>query len=179
MRLFSLTALSLLAMAAFLPFESRPFLAAQESNNTDNQAAIERARKTVHMLDDIYKTAIVMVTDKYVHNKKDYPAGRLAVNWFKSISKNGSHEIRIIDATGQPHNDDNVAKDEFEKEGIQQMKHGKPYFEKVESEGGKSYLRAMTAVPVVLQQCILCHENYKSAKKGEAIGALTYKFPID
>ncbi len=153
--------------------------AAQDKRKREDPAAIERARKTVLMLDDIYKTAIVMVTDKYVHTKKDYPAGRLAVNWFKAISQKGSHEIRIIDASGQPYNEANVAKDDFDKEGIRQMKLGKAFYEQVERQDGKSYLRAMTPVPVVLQRCILCHENYKAAKKGEAIGALTYKIRIE
>ncbi len=153
--------------------------AAHDTQKSEDPAAIERARKTVLMLDDIYKTAIVLITDKYVHTKKDYPAGRAAVNWFKGISQKGSHEIRIIDASGEPYNEANVAKDDFDKEGIRQMKLGKAFYEQVERKDGKSYLRAMTPVPVVMERCIMCHENYKAAKKGEAIGALTYKMPIE
>jgi hypothetical protein len=153
--------------------------AAQGKENAEDQAAVERASKTVSMLDDIYKTGIVLITDKYVQTKKDYPAGRIAVNWFKAISKKGSHDIRIIDASGEPYNDANVAKDAFEKEGIRQMKLGKSFYEQVERKDGKSYLRAMTPVPVVMDKCIMCHEHYKNAKQGEAIGALSYKVPIN
>jgi hypothetical protein len=131
------------------------------------------------MLDDVYKTAIVLITEKYVHTKKDYPAGRAAVNWFKAVSQKGSHEVRLLDASGEPYSEANVARDDFDKEGIQQMKLGKAFYEQVERQDGKSYLRAMTPVPVVMQKCTLCHEHYESAKPGEAVGALTYRVPIE
>ena len=131
------------------------------------------------MLDDVYKTAIVLITDKYVKDKQDYPAGRAAVKWFAAVSKKGSHEVRIIDATGDPHGSGNVAKDDFEREGIKQLKSGKAYYEQLIEKGGKPYLRAMTAVPVVMERCTMCHENYKRVKKGDPIGALTYTVPVE
>ncbi len=180
MRRMLLLTLALLVAVTFLPLlSSVSRLLAQDKQKAEDPAAIERARKTVHMLDDIYKTAIVLITDKYVHTKKDYPAGRAAVNWFKAVSQKGSHEVRIIDATGEPSSAANVAQDTFDKEGLRQMKLGKAFYEQVERKEGKSYLRAMTPVPVVMDKCIMCHDNYKTAKKGEAIGALTYKVPIE
>jgi hypothetical protein len=152
--------------------------AAQNNQIPEDPAAVDRARQTVKMLDDIYKTAIVLMTDKYVQSKKDYPAGRIAANWFKAISDKGSHEIRIIDVTGEPYSQSNVARDDFDIEGVRQMKQGKAFYEQVERKDGKSYLRAMTPVPVVMEKCTMCHDNYKSAKAGAAIGALTYKVPI-
>ncbi|MCS6976020.1 MAG: DUF3365 domain-containing protein [Gemmatales bacterium] len=142
-------------------------------------AAVERARKTVRMLDDVYKSAIVLITDKYVHSKDDYPAGRIAVRWFDGISKKGWHEVRLIDATGEPYSPTNVAKDEFDKEGLKILKSGKDFHDKVVVEDGKPYLRAITPVPVVMDKCVLCHAHYKQAKKGEPIGALTYKVLIE
>jgi hypothetical protein len=156
-----------------------PTDAVRADKDNDGDAAVQRARKTVLMLDDVYKTAIVLITDKYVKTKKDYPAGRAAVNWFKEISKKGWHEVRIIDVSGEPYNPNNVAKDDFDLEGVRQLKAGKPYYEKVVKKDGKSVLRAMTAVPVVMDKCIMCHANYKEAGKGAAIGALTYKVPIE
>jgi hypothetical protein len=155
-------------------------LAAKEKPaGAGDQAAIERARKSVHMLDGIYKSAIVLITDKYLRDKKSYPAGRAAVAWFKTISKMGGHEVRILDASGEPYNEANVAKDEFDSEGIRQLKAGKGYYDQVVREGSKTYLRAITPIPVVMDKCIMCHANYKSAKKNEPVGALTYKMPID
>jgi hypothetical protein len=142
-------------------------------------AAVERTRKTVRILDDVYKTAIVLITDKYVKDKRDYPAGRAAIRWFADITKKGSHEIRLIDATGDPYGADNVARDDFEKEGIKQLKAGKDFYEQLMQKGGKTYLRAITPIPVVMDKCILCHENYRGVKKGVPVGALTYTMPVE
>jgi hypothetical protein len=30
----------------------------------------------------------------------------------------------------------------------------------------------------VLKKCIMCHPHYEDAKKGAAVGALTYKLPL-
>jgi len=144
-----------------------------------DEAAVKRARKTVRMLDDIYKQAIILITDKYVNTKKDFPAGRAAVKWLNDIGKAGWPKTRLIDVSGEPYSAKNVAEDDFEKEAVKQIKAGKEYFEKVEDKDGKHHLRAMTAIPVVSTKCIMCHENYKAAKKGEAIGALSYTVPIE
>lgn len=179
-RTFSLSLLGTAILVAvallWLGHHSR---AEDKKNGGEDSAAVERARKNVRMLDDVYKTAVVLITDKYVHDKKDFPAGRAAVAWFKAISQKGWHEVRIIDASGEPYNDANVAKDDFDREGIKQLKAGKSSYDRVVHEDGKAYLRAITPVPVVMDKCIMCHPNYKAAKKGEPIGALTYRIPIE
>src|SRR5262249_13227412 len=151
----------------------------EEEKAKPDAAAGKRARKTVRMLDDIYKQVIVLITDKYVKTKKDYPAGRAAIKWLNDISKAGHPKTRLIDVSGKPYSEENVAADDFEKEAVKQIKAGKGYYEKVEQKEGKANLRAMTAIPVVSQRCIMCHENYKDAKKGEAVGALSYTVPIE
>lgn len=151
---------------------------AAEKNSPD-PAAVERARKAVGMLDHIYKTTVVLITDKYVNSSKDYPAGRAAKKLFGEISKKGSHEVRLIDATGEPYDANNVARDDFDKEGLRQLKAGKASYDQVIDKDGKPYLRAITPIPVVMDKCIMCHSHYKNAKKGEPIGALTYTMPIE
>ncbi len=141
--------------------------------------ALERTRKTVKMLDHIYKQAIVLITDKYVHDEDDFPAGSAAVVWFDSISKQGSHKVRLIDASGEPIDSANVAKDAFEKQGIAKLKKGADFVEQVVEKDGKQHLRALTPVPVVMQKCIMCHPNYEQAAKGEPIGAISYTIPIE
>src|SRR3954463_11653384 len=136
----ALVALSL----AVAPGQSAP---KDKGKSEPDEAAVKRARKTVKMLDDIYKTAIVLITDKYVKTKKDFPAGRAAIKWLNDVGKAGHPKTRLIDVTGDPYGPKNVAEDEFEKEGVKQLKAGKGYYEKVESRDGKSYLRAITAVP--------------------------------
>ena len=149
-----------------------------EEKKSDD-AALERTRKQVRMLDDIYKTSIVLITENYVRDENDLAAGTAFKKLFAAVKKNGWHEVRLLDATGEPYNDDNAPADDFEKEAIKQLKSGKPYFDKVVEKDGKRYLRAATIIPVVMDKCIICHDNYKDGKKGEAIGALGYIVPIE
>lgn len=141
--------------------------------------ALARTQKQVQMLDTIYKSAIVLITENYVTEESDLPAGAAFKALFKAMKDSGYHEVRLIDATGEPYEEANLPSDAFEKEAIAQLKAGKPYFEQVTEKDGKRYLRAATAIPVVMKKCILCHANYEDAKPGEAIGALGYTIPIE
>ena len=140
--------------------------------------AVERTREQIKMLDDIYKTAVVAITEKYVHKETDSPAIIVAMGLFDAMKKKGWHEVRLIDATGQPYDDKNVANDEFEKAAVKALAGGKDYYELLVNENGKQRLRAATPVPVVMKKCTMCHENYKSVKSGVAIGVLTYDVPV-
>jgi hypothetical protein len=153
--------------------------AAQGADDAPDKAAVARARKQALMLDNIYKQTIVLITDKYVHGADDYPAGSAAVKLFDIISKGGSHNVRLIDATGEPYELDNVAKDDFEREGIKRLKAGDATYEQVVQLDGKPQLRIVTAVPVVMKKCTMCHAHYADAKPGEAIGAISYIIPIE
>ena len=141
--------------------------------------ALERTRKTVKMLDDIYKTAVVLITTHYVNDEDDLPAGTAAIALFDAISKKGWHDVRLLDASGEPLKDKNVAKDDFEKAAVKQLKAGKPWYEEIVEKDKKRYLRAATPIPVVLKKCIMCHENYEDFKGSEPIGALSYKILIE
>jgi hypothetical protein len=139
---------------------------------------LEHARRTVKMLDHIYKTAIVLITDKYVHTEEDFAAGAAAVTWFDAISKEGSHTVRLIDATGDPYDPANVAKSDFEKRAVKELKDGKEYVEQVVDKEGRPTLLAATPIPVVLEKCVMCHPHYRDAEDGQPIGALSYEMPI-
>lgn len=178
--LAAITTMASVSFAAEEPATKKP--AAKESAaKKPSEAEIERTRKVVRMLDDIYKNTIVLITDKYVHDEEDYPAGSAAVRLFEAISKSksGNHQVRLIDATGDPYEAENVAKDAFEKEGIKRLKDGAAFYEEVVQKDGKYQLRAMTPVPVVMKKCIMCHAHYADAKEGEPIGAISYIVPIE
>jgi Protein of unknown function (DUF3365) len=145
----------------------------------DDAPEIQRARKQVLMLDDLYKTAVVLVTENYVKTESDLAAGSAFKLLFEAMKKKGHHEARLVDATGSPYEPANAPKDAFEKEAIAAIKTGKPYFDKVETVNGKQVLRAATIVPVVMKKCVMCHDHYEKAKPGEAIGALMYVMPIE
>ena len=171
----NLTVLTLIAASAggmwLLPSHA-------EDKKTEDPA-VARTRKQVLMLDDLYKTAVVLITTHYVNDEKVLPAGTAAITLFDAMKKKGHHEVRLIDATGEPIGEKNVAQDDFEKAAIKALKGGKPYYESVVEKDGKRYLRAATPIPVVLKKCTMCHPNYEQAKSGEPIGALGYTLLVE
>lgn len=165
-------AAALLAVVAAVPTR-----AGKPAEKPDD-ASVERTRDTVRLLDNVYKNTVVLITETYVHDEDDFPAGAAAVELFKRTAKDGSHQVRLLDVTGMPYDAENVASDAFEMAGVKQLKEGKDYYEEVVAVDGKSQLRAMTPIPVVLEKCAMCHPHYKDAKPGAAIGALSYTLPI-
>lgn len=163
-------------LMAGLVFGARGTAEGQAKPEADR--AVERTREQIKMLDDIYKTAVVAITDKYVHKETDSPAIIVAMGLFDAMKKKGWHEVRLIDATGQPYDEKNVAKDDFEKAAVKALVGGKDYYEQLVKVDGKQRLRAATSVPVVMKKCTMCHENYKTVKDGVAIGLLTYDVPV-
>lgn len=141
--------------------------------------AVERTRKQVRMLDDLYKTSIVLITTHYVEEDSDLAAGDAFQALFTAMKEKGWHEVRLLDATGEPYDDDNSPKDAFEKQAIEQLKAGEAYVDEVITKDGQRYLRAATAIPVVMEKCVMCHGHYADVPKGQAIGALGYTIPIE
>lgn len=152
---------------------------AAEKEPQVDKAALERTRKQVRMLDDIYKNAVVLITDKYVHKEDDFSAGSAAVALFAVMKEKGYHEARLLDATNDPYNEKNAPQDDFEKAAIKALKSGKGYYEQITEIDGKPVLKAATPIPVVSKKCTMCHPQYAQAKDGEAIGALGYTIRIE
>lgn len=141
---------------------------------TADPAALKRAREHAEMLDTLYKTAVVGITKTYVNQQADVPAATVAAALFETMKKNKYHDARLIDASGKPKNDENVAKTEFEKKVVKAMKDGKAKIEEVGEKDGKPVLRVGTVVPAVLKQCATCHR----VKEGDLLGAIVYEIPI-
>lgn len=137
--------------------------------------ALERTRDTVQMLDNLYKMFVVNITNTYVEAKESIPAAKAAKKVMQHMADKGFHTARLIDATGKPIGEGNVAKSDFERRAIAALKSGKTYIDEVGEKDGKSVLRAATPVPVVMKQCITCHPGYK---QGDLLGALIYEVPI-
>lgn len=179
-RIFLGGSTAILALACVLAVGAMSHAApAASAEKSVDQAALARTRKLVQMLDDIYKTAIVLVTKHYVEESSDLPAGEAFKALFETVRAKGWHEVRLLDATGKPIEATNAPQDEFERQAIRELKGGKTYVEKVEMRNGQPYLRAATAIPVVMDKCVMCHAHYKNAKPGEAIGALGYTLKIE
>ncbi len=142
----------------------------------DKDPVLERTRREVRLLDDVYKTAVVLITKHYVNESSDLSAGQAAKALFAGIKEKGWHEARLVDATGDPLVKSNAPQDGFEKEAVKRLKANEPYYDQVIEEDGKKFLRAATPVPVVMEKCVMCHENYRNNKG--IIGILHYKLPL-
>ena len=67
-----------LALAAL--FVGQSIQAAEgDAQKKKKDRALERTRDTVKMLDDVYKTAVVLITTHYVNDDDDLPAGTAAI----------------------------------------------------------------------------------------------------
>lgn len=163
-----------LTMAGLAVGSISSLLVAADSAPAD--PAVERARREVKMLDDLYKNAVVQITTHYVDGVKDVSAGTAAKVLFAAMKKNGWHEVRLLDATGQPIVEENLPNDDFEKAAVAALVAGKPSPEAIVTKDGKRYLRVATPIPVVMEKCTMCHENYVNNKG--VIGALGYTVPI-
>lgn len=167
--------------AALVALVSLPATAEKKAKpNAKDDAAVARTRKQVKMLDDIYKTAVVLITTHYVNDESDLAAGEAAVALFDAIKKKGWHEVRLLDATGDPIEAKNSPRDAFEKKAIERIKAGDDWYEEVVEIDGQKHLRAATPIPVVLDKCIMCHAHYADfKKKGQAIGSLSYTIKVE
>lgn len=149
-----------------------------EDKAVKEDPAVARTRKQVQMLDDLYKTAIVLVTTHYVQEDSDLPAGAAFKALFDAMKEKGWHETRLVDASGEPIEERNRPADDFEKSAVDKLKAGKAAPEQIVEKDGKRYLRMATPIPVVMKKCVMCHANYEKAKPGEVIGALSYTVPV-
>ena len=109
----------------------------------------------------------------------DLAAGEAAVALFAAMKKKGWHEVRLLDATGDPIEDRNSPQDGFEKAAVKSLLKGNAWHEEIIERDNKRYLRAATPIPVVLKKCVMCHDHYKDVPEGSPIGALSYTIEIE
>lgn len=167
-----------LAAATALSLPGRPKTAAADDktpNAKADEAAVERTRATVRMLDNLHKGYVIEITKTYVKAKEQAPAATVLKRVFAYMEKHNDGTGRLIDATGSPLREGNVAKTDFEKKAVEAIKGGKPYVEEVATKDGKPVLRAATVVPAVMDACVNCHPH---VKKNDVLGALIYEIPI-
>lgn len=146
------------------------------SGKTDQKTALTRARREVRLLDDLYKNSIVFVNDTYVEDESSTPAGTVFRGIFEAMKKKGWHDARLIDATGDPINSDNVPRAGFEQQAIKKLLAGETYLEQVVRDGDQEILQAVTVVPVVNNKCLICHPNHKV---GDVLGGISYRIPLN
>lgn len=151
-----------------------PAISVSAQKTAIDKAAIERTREQIKMLDDLYKTAVVGINDTYVEKQQDVPAAMVAAQVFDAMRKKGYHNARLVDVSGKPKHDDNVAKTPFEKAAAKEILAGKTYVEEIGEKDGKPVMRAATLVPAVNKTCAACHR----VKVGDKLGMIVYEVPI-
>ena len=97
------------------------------------------------MLDEVYKTYIVLITEEYVDDPSVLPAATLSKRVFKSMNKKGWHKARLLDATGTPFNPENNPVDAFERDAINAMISGKHILRKLKRLKVKTILERLPA----------------------------------
>jgi hypothetical protein len=146
---------------------------ARPEGRTD--AALERAREQVRMLDDLYKNAVVAITQTYVEGQDIEPAIVVAKQVFAAMGAKGWHSARLVDATGSPVSEENAPANAFEEAAAKAIRAGQPYYEEIVGAGAGRTLRAATAVPVVMKKCAECHGG---RKVGSVLGFIRYEIPV-
>jgi hypothetical protein len=159
-------AASLAVVAAVL---STPSLRAGEAK-AEADDALERTRQQARMLDELYKNAVVSITNKY----DGPPAIKVAKDVFGAMEKSGWHKAKLVDATGAPQNEANLPQTGFEKRAAEAIKGGKPYYEEVGGSGKGRTLYVATVVPAVTKKCATCH----GVKQGDLLGLIRYEIPV-
>ena len=168
--------IALLCMIASI-FLANAFGWAEAPPQNKVDPAVKRAQRQAKMLDTLYKSAIVLITENYVTGDESLAAGDAFQALFKTMKDNGFHEVRLLDATGDPYDSDNEPKTDFEKKAIKQLLDGQPIVEQVVKEGDQRFLLSATPIPVVMDKCTLCHSHYEGVKG--PIGSLAIKIPLD
>jgi hypothetical protein len=148
-----------------------------KAGQVTDEPAVRRAIKEVQMLDDLYKTVVVLITEHYVNDPSTLSAASASKALFAEMKKKGWHEVRLLGFTDALVNQENKPQDDFERAAQSKLLTGQSSHEQVVTKNGERYLRMATPVPVVMEKCVMCHENFRG-KEG-AIGSLSYTIPID
>ena len=105
-------------------FSTETLLAAEDP-------AITRTRQQALMLDDLYKTVIVLVTEHYVKDPSILSAATAGKAIFAAMKEKGWHEVRLVGLTDIITNPENKPKDDFEKTAKEKLLDGDASYEKV------------------------------------------------
>ena len=128
----------------------------------------EEARRTLHLMNDIYISGVLTAHKMYVLDR----GTAAAVTWGKQvinqISAKGWPEAHIFSNTDRALNPDNRPQDEFERAANQAFQGGKSELERTDGQS----LRYATPIRVTDQSCLMCHVHNKV---GDLLGGVSYR----
>ncbi len=147
------------------------------SSTATEQTAVNRTRQQILMLDDLYKTAVVAITEHYVNDPSTLSAASATKALFAAMKQKGWHDARLLGFTNVLFNaQENAPKDTFENNAKKALLGGAANYEEVAKIDDKHYLRMATPIPVVMEKCVMCHANFKDNKR--IIGAIAYQVEL-
>ncbi|MCL2384861.1 MAG: DUF3365 domain-containing protein [Alphaproteobacteria bacterium] len=164
-----------LGSIAILGISSSISLAGENASVADDPE-IARTRQQIKMLDDLFKNAIVLIDETYVKHPGDVAAATASKALFAALKKDGWYDVRLLGLTDVIGDPDDVPRDAFEQTAAKKLRAGDASYEEVLDKDGKRYLRVATGIPVVSENCVMCHANFKGDKGN--IGALSYTVPV-
>jgi hypothetical protein len=147
-----------------------------EQATVPSDPELERTRQEVKMLDDLFKNMIVLVDETYVKKPDSVAAATAGKALFAAMKKAGWYDVRILGLTDVIGDQDDVPRDAFERTAAAKLVAGDKWYEEVSEKDGKRYLRVATGIPVVSENCLMCHANFKGNKGN--VGALSYTLPV-
>jgi Protein of unknown function (DUF3365) len=147
-----------------------------EQTTVASDPEIERTRQEIKMLDDLFKNMIVLVDETYVKKPGDVAAAIAGKALWAAMKKSGWYDVRILGLTDVIGDQDDVPRDAFEQTAAKKLRAGEASYEEVSVKDGKRYLRVATGIPVVSENCVMCHANFKGDKGN--VGALAYTVPV-
>jgi hypothetical protein len=128
------------------------------------------------MLDDLYKTAVVLITEHYVATPSTLSAASAAQALFAAMEEKGWHQVRLVGLTNDLMNPDNAPADDFERAAAGRLLAGDASYEEVVTDEGAPQLRYATPIPVVMPKCLMCHPGWEGNMGN--VGSLSYKVPL-
>jgi Protein of unknown function (DUF3365) len=128
------------------------------------------------MLDDLFKNTLVLIDSHYVKKPSDLPAATAAKALWAALKKDGWYDVRILGLTDVIGDPDDIPRDTFERTAAKKLLAGDTSYEALVETDGKRYLRVATGIPVVSENCLMCHANF-AGNKGN-VGALAYTVPV-
>ena len=162
-----------LGLAAMLAI---PVSVAAEQANAPPDPELERTRQEVKMLDDLFKNAIVLIDETYVKKPDSVAAATASKALFAALKKAGWYDVRILGLTDVIGDQDDIPRDAFERTAAAKLIAGDKWYEEVSEKDGTRYLRVATGIPLVSENCLMCHANFKGNKGN--VGALAYTVPM-
>lgn len=135
--------------------------------------SVELARDRATVMQNVYKSTLMMLHDRYFHRDKSLLPARAMQDIFSDIEDQSGVEARWISASLEPMSIDNAPESEFEKRAAKEIASGTSPVELVEDD----YFRRAIAIPLT-GGCLSCHEGLFQNNGRKKFSGLVVSIPL-